>query len=326
MGKSITLVQYEPSMQADWDEFVDNSCNGTIFHKQRFLSYHPDGRFKDASLVFVKNNKIIAVFPAAEKDNCLLSHPGSSFGGVVFSSISIKDILVIIDKITNFACMKKFDAIEMILVPAMFFSKLNEVVEFALFFREFLPIAMECGTYVSVKNSKMMYNRFQRSRKAHEKGVIVRESDDWEDYWIILRKNLLRHKTVPTHSFEEIVKLRELFPEHIKLFGSYYDEKLIAGTVLFFANSLVVDAFYISQDYDYNSLHPVDVLISTVIKWASDKFEYLNFGISTERRGRIVNLGLSEFKEGFGGGEFVRRIYRKELRHGLDKDWRKWLI
>lgn len=38
----------------DWDNFVLNSNNGTMFHSRKFLSYHPEGRFKDTSLVIIK--------------------------------------------------------------------------------------------------------------------------------------------------------------------------------------------------------------------------------------------------------------------------------
>ena len=43
----------------EWDDFVDSSDNGTIFHKRTFLSYHPKDRFEDASLVIEKDNKIL---------------------------------------------------------------------------------------------------------------------------------------------------------------------------------------------------------------------------------------------------------------------------
>ena len=29
----------------EWDKFVEESDNGTMFHKREFLSYHPKDRF-----------------------------------------------------------------------------------------------------------------------------------------------------------------------------------------------------------------------------------------------------------------------------------------
>ena len=42
--------------QKIWDEFVENSNNGTIFHLRKFLSYHKDRNFEDASFIFYNHN------------------------------------------------------------------------------------------------------------------------------------------------------------------------------------------------------------------------------------------------------------------------------
>ena len=55
-----------PISSKNWDSFVKNSDNGTMFHEQVFLSYHEEGRFKDNSLYFTRNNNLFAVFPAIE--------------------------------------------------------------------------------------------------------------------------------------------------------------------------------------------------------------------------------------------------------------------
>ena len=61
-----------------WDSFVRSANNGTIFHLQEFLNYHPEDRFKDNSLEFYKNNKLLSVFPAADifKDGKRLHEQG----------------------------------------------------------------------------------------------------------------------------------------------------------------------------------------------------------------------------------------------------------
>ena len=43
---------YQSSLEHDWDKFIDEkSINGTFLQSRRFINYHPEGRFKDASLV-----------------------------------------------------------------------------------------------------------------------------------------------------------------------------------------------------------------------------------------------------------------------------------
>jgi hypothetical protein len=74
----------------EWDEFVENSDNGTMFSKRRFLSYHAKDKFKDKSLCITKDGKLHSIFTAAliERDGkkILSSHPGASYGGFVHNS------------------------------------------------------------------------------------------------------------------------------------------------------------------------------------------------------------------------------------------------
>ena len=66
---SITIRKYKESDLKLWDEFVEKSNNGTIFHLRKFLSYHIDRQFVDQSLIFEKKGNIIAIFPAAIIEN-----------------------------------------------------------------------------------------------------------------------------------------------------------------------------------------------------------------------------------------------------------------
>jgi hypothetical protein len=63
--------------EEEWDSFVDQSDNGTLFHKRAFLNYHPKERFNDASIYVMKNGKILSVLTAAVrgdgKNTCFTS-------------------------------------------------------------------------------------------------------------------------------------------------------------------------------------------------------------------------------------------------------------
>ena len=83
------LIKYKNNIHKDdWDQYVLNSNNGTIFHLRKFLSYNEDRTFIDSSIIFSENNQIIALFTGAITQNCLHSHPGASFGGFVYNNIS----------------------------------------------------------------------------------------------------------------------------------------------------------------------------------------------------------------------------------------------
>jgi len=85
---NIDVYKMKKSDTGDWDRFVNESENGTIFHLQKFLGYHPKSRFTDCHLMFRYNKQLIGVLPGTEKqiDNkkIFVSHPGASFGGIVF--------------------------------------------------------------------------------------------------------------------------------------------------------------------------------------------------------------------------------------------------
>ena len=62
----ISIRKFGEKNSAQWDLFVRNANNGTLFHLRRFINYHPKDRFEDYSLEFYKNNHLFAVLPAAK--------------------------------------------------------------------------------------------------------------------------------------------------------------------------------------------------------------------------------------------------------------------
>ena len=83
------IIKYQDNKHQDlWEHFISESNNGTIFHKRKFLSYHRERNFQDCSLIFKEKDIIQALFSGAIIDNCLYSHPGSSFGGFIYNNLS----------------------------------------------------------------------------------------------------------------------------------------------------------------------------------------------------------------------------------------------
>ena len=92
----------------------------------------------------------------------------------------------------------------------------------------------------------------------------------------------IRHDVKPTHSLDELLHLKELFPDKINLFGAYIEEKMVAGVVNFIATENVVLAFYISHDEAYQEVRPINLLFYQIFEWAIlKKFSVFDFGIFT---------------------------------------------
>jgi len=310
----MNVTQYKNTQMNIWDLFVCDSFNGTLFHKQRFLSYHIDKKFDDVSLIFKDKKDIVSVFPAACIENSLISHPGASFGGLVLKSNDISLVLDVIDTLIDFAKQKSFDSITMRLPPLVLCKYPTDTTEFCLLYRGFYHTAVELSTYVPLGVTQPEYEVIRKAKKSNEKFVAVRESNDFDQFYEVLCKNLEKHNARPTHSLDELKKLKEMFPKEIVLFGAYLDKRLIAGVMVFINNDVSFETFYISQDYVYTEFYPVNLLIMRIMEWGIyNKFKCMNFGISTEEKGRKINFGLSSFKESFGGLDITRNTFRKDL-------------
>ena len=66
------IVKYKNNEHQElWEQYIQKSNNGTIFHLRKFLSYHQDRNFNDCSLLFYDKENIKALFSGAIINNCL---------------------------------------------------------------------------------------------------------------------------------------------------------------------------------------------------------------------------------------------------------------
>lgn len=307
-----------------WDSFVARANNGTIFHERKFLSYHPEGRFRDHSLIIEKKGKIKALFPAVEVDEkgsrVLISHLGSSYGGLVVErDMGFRDGYEYVDALIKTAKASGFKRIQMTLPPAIYQGRVSNYLDFSLIKHGFTYKKRDVSSMLTIEDSPeqnlTLFKQSHRTavRKAIRQGVVIRESEQWDVFYNILIKNLkIRHGVKPTHTLEEIIKLKSIYPERIRLFGAYHEEMMVAGVVSFSVNKDVVLAFYISHLQEYQHLRAVNLLFYEIIKWCQAKeFKYLDFGIFTVDM--EPNFGLGRFKENFGASGVFRDTFELML-------------
>ncbi|MFW6110444.1 MAG: peptidoglycan bridge formation glycyltransferase FemA/FemB family protein [Thermoproteota archaeon] len=320
----LVLEEYTSDFQEKWDKFVWNSRNGTLFHTQKFLGYHPENRFEDESLILHRKGDLFSVFPAASTAKngikTLYSHPGSSYGGFVITNYAgINHVFNILEELTKYCKQKGFNKVILKITPWIFNNYPSDEIPFALWHKDaiiekkelecVIPLTFELDEY---NLPKVLKNSCRRAiLKSDRKGISVKQSDKFRRYWTILKEDLRgRHGATPTHSLQEIKKLKTLFPDRIRLFASFLEDELIAGVVVFVCNSKVIQAFYIAQDYEYQKYRPTNAVINEVMKWGKNQgYDYLTLGISTERGGEEINWGLFRFKESFGARGVLRTVY-----------------
>ncbi|RKY90754.1 GNAT family N-acetyltransferase, partial [candidate division KSB1 bacterium] len=209
--------------------------------------------------------------------------------------------------------------IEMTLTPIFYAWKINHYLDFALFRNGFSYRKREVSSFVTLDFSAdevlQTFKNESRTavRRAIKLGVAVRESEDFPTFYQILRRNLkMRHNVQPTHTLDELICLKNIYPERIHLYAAYLQEQMIAGVVMFHCNPLVTLAFYISHNEDFQQYRAVNLLFYEIFRLSIQQgFRYLDFGIFTVNM--EPNWGLARFKENFGSKGIFRDTIVKVL-------------
>lgn len=318
------VAEYEKKYLEEWENFVSSSNNGTIFHSRKFLSYHSPDKFKDNSLIFLEDKKITALMSAAdiERDGkkTLWSHIGASYGGFVYKeSLSVRQAFDLTESLIDYALQNKFERIVVTNVPLVYQNRYNQYIDFAFSKNGFEYTKREVTSVITLNVDednvmKLLKPEARTSvRRAEKLGVVVKKSNDFEEYYSILQNNLaMRHHVQPAHTLEELKMLKELYPQKIQLYGAYVEGKMVAGVVNFYCNDNVVLVFYISHNPEFQQYRAVNLLFYTIIKDAISRgLGFLDFGLFTVNMD--PNWGLGKFKESFGARGILRDTYFLDL-------------
>ncbi len=318
---SLDIIRFSPRDEAAWDDFVWSANNGTLFQTRKFLGYHPAGRFVDHSLSFYSGGRRLAVLPAVDFTDggkrILISHRGASYGGLVVpDTLGISDSFELVRALIDYARSQGFDAIDLTPPPQVYLNRPSNYIDFALVQNGFTYRKREISSVIPLDfhRDHILYTFSESSRRAVRRaqklGTVVRESEDYAQFYAILKNNLrLRHNVSPTHTLEELLRVKQIFPERVKLFAAWHDDIMVAGVVMFICNPRVVLAFYISHNDEYQQYRGVNALFHDIIDWAlREGYAFLDFGIFTVNED--PNWGLAHFKESFG----AQGVFRDSLR------------
>ena len=319
-----TLHQYINQNESPWDKFVLSSNNGTLFHLRKFLNYHPKDRFQDHSILIEKKQNLFSVLPAAELivdgKRILVSHPGSTVGSfVVPENLSIADAMSMSEALVSYVKENNFSGIRITLPPTLYQRRLSNYMDFSFFKQGFTYSKRDVTSILFLEDSldknlaKFKSSHLRAVRNAQEKGVNVRQSNDFDSFYHILEQNLkIRHGVSPTHTLAELKNIHALFPDRVNLFAAFVKDVMVAGVVNFVVNDHVVLAFYISHDEAYQEFRAVNLLFYSIFDWAIQQgFRIYDFGTFTVNE--EPNMGLGRFKENFGASGIFRDTIELKL-------------
>jgi hypothetical protein len=147
----------------------------------------------------------------------------------------------------------------------------------------------------------------------------VIEVEDFSDFWQnILIPNLNnRHQVKPVHSLEEIADLKRKFPQQIRQFNVFHQDKLVAGTTIF-ETPVVAHSQYMSANDERSSLGSLDFLHDYLFKEVFKNKRYFDFGISNENGGLHLNQGLNYWKQSFGANICANFVHQIDLTQNIN--------
>lgn len=313
----IRIEKYSGEKEDIWNRFNQESKNSLFMFDRKYMDYHSD-RFKDHSLLFYDEDKLIAILPLSEHGEELKSHGGLTYGGFITDSKMKQHTMMDCFKtFISYAKENGFSKVTYKCIPHIYHNQPAEEDRFALFANGAQLVTVDVSTYVNLSSPlKMPKGRKAQISRAKREGVVIEELSSLEDFevFIDLENAVLneRHEVSAVHTGAELKLLKDRLPENIHFFAAMKDGKMIAGTVVYEYDT-VVHTQYMAADDEARTIGALDLAVATVIEKYKDSKKWLDFGISTEHGKIYLNEGLCSQKEGFGGRTGVYEIWELNI-------------
>jgi hypothetical protein len=279
------------------------------------MYYHAD-RFSDHSLlVYDDNDRLIALLPANQRDDALISHGGLTYGGLITDErMKTPRMLTAFDDLRTYCANQGMSEIIYKAIPYTYYRLPADEDRYALYANRAELVARRVSTVIDQRTRlPFRQGRLGGVKKASQTGVQVSLSDDFAGYWTLLENVLwTRHQAHPVHSLSEISLLRERFPDNIRLHVANAGSEMVAG-VLIYVSGPVVRTQYMAVSKRGKALGALDLLLDHLINAVYAASRYFDFGTSHEPADDELNVGLIMQKEGFGGRAVVCDTYKVKI-------------
>lgn len=299
-----------------WNDFVNQSENGTFLFHRDFMEYHKD-RFNDHSLLVFENEKIAALLPANRKATELHSHGGLTYGGLLIKENRGHAYLESL--FTALCDYLKAEPLEHLVFksrPSFYTaSPYREWHNFlirngATLYRSDMSMAIDYQQPLQIGKSKL-----KRYRKPENERLEVVQEQDFTPFWKeVLEPRLAeKYEAKPVHTLDEITLLNRRFPENIQQYSVYRDGRIVAGITLFI-DTQVVKSQYGATTAAGEGLRALDYLfITLILKFKAEGKYFFDMGTVSQKEGKAYNPGLLKQKEELGCDMYTQDFYSLPL-------------
>lgn len=308
------IKRYEESDKNIWNTFNKTAKNSLFMFDRNYMDYHKD-RFLDHSLLFYQDEELIAILPMTEAEGVLTSHGGLTYGGFITNTKMKQHVMdECVEQLVQYARENGFRELNYKVIPHIYHTQPAEEDRYALFINDAKLAKVEASTVVNLEAPlKMPKGRKAQISRAKREGCVIEERTDRDSFaqFIALENQVLseHHNTKAVHTAGEINLLHDNFPGNIHLYAAIKENAMIAGTIVF-EYGQVVHTQYMAANEEARKIGALDLTINTVIEKYKASKKWLDFGISTENGGMILNQGLISQKEGFGGRTNVYELWK----------------
>lgn len=313
----IDIIRYTKERIAEWNAFVEKATNATFLLKREYMDYHSN-RFCDHSLMFYSNQHLLALLPAniKEDEGILQSHGGLTYGGLIMlpgtKSTEVLEIFsILVDYLHHSPTIKK---LQYKAIPYIYNIEPSDEPLYALFRAGATLSSRTISTTIDNSCRGKIGSQRQRGiKKAEKSGIACSPSNRYREFWEVLTETLQSgHNCTPTHTLDEIELLQSRFPNNIKLYTATLDNNIVAGIVVY-ETEPTAHFQYIAASTIGKETGALDMLANYLIDTVYANKRFIDFGISTEQGGTVLNEGLIKQKEGFGGRAVVYDTYELEV-------------
>jgi len=290
---------------------------------QRFFDYHIPGKFVFDHLLFVNKNQIVALLPGKLIDGIFESPIGASYGSIVTNDITFDESLELVSLLLQYGKENGYKGFELTPAPMIYETYQNQNLDFAMLWLGFSYKLHYISSAIKLDKKRDIIERFtptirRNIRKTLKQTEITVEINErYDEFYPILLENKARHNVKPTHSYEDLLKLKELMPDNLKLFMVYLAGKPIGGSLMFFTNRNVALCFYNMLIYDYAEYKPIQRVMYEVVKHSTEHgYSYVDIGVSQDTKAEnpmTPSIGLIQFKEKFDAKTIMRNTFQITL-------------
>ncbi|MEL1255305.1 GNAT family N-acetyltransferase [Flavobacterium sp. DGU38] len=315
-----TIKKYEKTYFKIWNDFIAQAKNATFLFHRDFMEYHKD-RFEDYSLMVFEGENLVAVLPANVVGKTVYSHQGLTYGGLVLLPKSkLYNTIFVFKTILEYLNKNNVSKLVLKQIPSIYCDYLSDEINYLTYIAKGKTIMKHNVSVISLeKNFVFSKSRRECINRGKKQNLIIKEESNMGTFWNeLLIPNLRdKYKSKPVHSLEEIQFLRSKFPDNIRHFNVYNNDKLVAGTTLFITQK-VVKPQYISGSEENNFLGSIDFLYDYLIKVIAQGKVFFDFGPSHENNGLEIVENINFWKESFGAHSLVQDFLEVEtLNHYL---------